>query len=347
TVMSQKHSQSMIKFLVFALGIFISYFVYGLLQEKITKTEYGLDKQTFTFTCSMVLIQCAINAAFAVIVPVAISSGSSSADSTWRVPPSASVYSFALAAFTYITAMWSSNAALQFVSYPTQVLGKSCKPIPVMLLGLLFGKRYPMIKYLLVLIIVVGVSLFLMKDSKGTGPDTDHSFVFGEFLLLVSLLCDGLTGLVQDRICLKHNSVSSFAMMFQMNLWSTIYLFVVALATGELPQFVAFVVQYHTVLWDILLFSLCSALGQLFIFATVVNYGPLNCSLVTTTRKFFTILGSVILFGHPLTNRQWLGTCLVFVGLFGESLVKRKPKLVAPAAAADAAVANGNGKKAQ
>uniref|UniRef100_A0A1I8F414 UAA transporter n=1 Tax=Macrostomum lignano TaxID=282301 RepID=A0A1I8F414_9PLAT len=330
--MSQKHSQSMIKFLVFALGIFISYFVYGLLQEKITKTEYGLDKQTFTFTCSMVLIQCAINAAFAVIVPVVISSGSSSADSTWRVPPSASVYSFALAAFTYITAMWSSNAALQFV------LGKSCKPIPVMLLGLLFGKRYPMIKYLLVLIIVVGVSLFLMKDSKGTGPDTDHSFGFGEFLLLVSLLCDGLTGLVQDRICLKHNSVSSFAMMFQMNFCRS------NRRTASVRR-IRRAIPHRTV--DILLFSLCSALGQLFIFATVVNYGPLNCSLVTTTRKFFTILGSVILFGHPLTNRQWLGTCLVFVGLFGESLVKRKPNLVAPAASADAAVANGNGKKAQ
>uniref|UniRef100_A0A1I8F9L8 UAA transporter n=1 Tax=Macrostomum lignano TaxID=282301 RepID=A0A1I8F9L8_9PLAT len=252
--------------------------------------------------------------------PVVISSGSSSADSTWRVPPSASVYSFALAAFTYITAMWSS------------AVGKSCKPIPVMLLGLLFGKRYPMIKYLLVLIIVVGVSLFLMKDSKGTGPDTDHSFGFGEFLLLVSLLCDGLTGLVQDRICLKHNSVSSFAMMFQMNLWSTIYLFQQAncLSSSHSSCNTTPYCGTSCCLACAAPSASCSSL------ATVVNYGPLNCSLVTTTRKFFTILGSVILFGHPLTNRQWLGTCLVFVGLFGESLVKRKPNLVAPAASADA-----------
>ena len=42
---------------------------------------------------------------------------------------------YALSAFTYLTAMVSSNKALLWVNYPTQVIGKSCKPIPVMLLG--------------------------------------------------------------------------------------------------------------------------------------------------------------------------------------------------------------------
>ena len=42
---------------------------------------------------------------------------------------------YALCACSYLGAMVASNAALQYVNYPTQVLGKSCKPIPVMLLG--------------------------------------------------------------------------------------------------------------------------------------------------------------------------------------------------------------------
>ena len=58
--------------------------------------------------------------------------------------------------------------ALQWVNYPTQVVGKSCKPIPVMILGVLFGgKRYPLLKYLFVLLIVIGVALFTYKD-KGS-----------------------------------------------------------------------------------------------------------------------------------------------------------------------------------
>lgn len=47
---------------------------------------------------------------------------------------------------------------------------------------------------------------------------------------------------------------------------------------------------------------------------TVVYFGPLTCSIVTTTRKFFTILGSVILFGNVMSTMQWVGTILVFLG---------------------------------
>jgi len=54
---------------------------------------------------------------------------------------------------------------------------------------------------------------------------------------------------------------------------------------------------------------------QNFIFLTVTYFGPLTCSVITTTRKFFTILGSVLIFRHPLTTLQWTGTLLVFAGL--------------------------------
>jgi UDP-galactose transporter B1 len=37
--------------------------------------------------------------------------------------------------------------------------------------------------------------------------------------------------------------------------------------------------------------------------------------LITTTRKFFTVLGSVFIFNNPMTIIQWMGTLLVFIGL--------------------------------
>ncbi|PZQ46207.1 MAG: hypothetical protein DI551_05505 [Micavibrio aeruginosavorus] len=55
------------------------------------------------------------------------------------------------------------------------------------------------------------------------------------------------------------------------------------------------------------------------IFLQVSGYGPLACSVVTTTRKFFTVLCSVLFFGNPLSSRQWLGTLLVFSGLFADA----------------------------
>ncbi|RLV76346.1 hypothetical protein DV515_00017072 [Chloebia gouldiae] len=50
---------------------------------------------------------------------------------------------------------------------------------------------------------------------------------------------------------------------------------------------------------------------------TVVYFGPLTCSIITTTRKFFTILASVVLFANPISPMQWVGTVLVFLGEFG------------------------------
>ena len=55
---------------------------------------------------------------------------------------------------------------------------------------------------------------------------------------------------------------------------------------------------------------------QFFIFMCVSEFGPLPCSIITTTRKFFTVLGSVIMFGNTLLPHQWVGAVLVFAGIF-------------------------------
>ena len=69
-------------------------------------------------------------------------------------------------------------------------------------------------------------------------------------------------------------------------------------------------------LMDIFLFSVCFAAGQFFIYALLAERGGLVVSMVTTTRKFFTILLSVMVFNPGLLDeRQWLGVFMVFSGL--------------------------------
>ena len=89
-----------------------------------------------------------------------------------------------------------------------------------MVLGVLFGrKRYPLLKYFFVLLIVIGVSLFMYKDKAATPKaeektETDFdifSYIgIGEILLLVSLTCDGLTGAVQVRLVTLTISLRAF-----------------------------------------------------------------------------------------------------------------------------------------
>ncbi len=159
--------------------------------------------------------------------------------------------------------MVSSNKALTWVSYPTQVVGKSCKPIPVMVLGVLIGRKsYPLLKYLFILLIVAGVALFMYKDSGKSGKaDGEPLLGIGEMLLLLSLTCDGLTGAMQERMKAEHQTKSGH-MMMAMNKWSIAYLGIGLAATGEITQFIGFVGRHPSVLGQLAIFSVCSALGQ-------------------------------------------------------------------------------------
>ncbi|XP_047477571.1 solute carrier family 35 member B1-like [Penaeus chinensis] len=305
------------KFFIYASGIFFLYFYYGILQETITRTRYGEEKEKFTYSLALVFCQCIVNAIYAKIMgKFFLDQGE---DTTRRVY-------YASCSLTYLLAMVASNMALQWINYPTQVVGKSCKPIPVMVLGVILGRKsYSWKKYVFIFMIVVGVALFIYKDSKATASTAGSGIGLGEVLLVLSLTMDGLTGAVQERM-IAESKTKSGHMMLNMNLFSIGYLAVALLVTGELFTFVAFVQRFPEVMTKMLIFSVCSALGQFFIFLMVSEYGPLPCSIVTTTRKFFTVLGSVIFFGNELSNRQWGGTLLVFSGLTLDAMYGKTPK---------------------
>lgn len=236
---------------------------------------------------------------------------------------------YASSALTYLLAMVSSNMALRYVAYPTQVVGKAAKPIPVMLLGVLLGRKsYSLQKYLFVILIVIGVALFMYKESK-VNPNSENAGL-GEVLLFMSLSMDGLTGAIQERMRAA-TKPSAQHMMLNMNFWSSIMLGFALLVTGEGKDFVDFALKHPVLLRDLASLSVAGALGQLFIFIMVSHFGPLPCSIVTTTRKFFSVLFSVMYFGNPLSNRQWFGTIFVFMGLFMDMLFgnNKKPNLTA------------------
>ncbi|XP_025018618.1 solute carrier family 35 member B1-like [Tetranychus urticae] len=56
-----------LKLIICALGIFVCYFYYGLLQEKITRSKYGSDDEKFVYPMCLVLCQCIVNAILAQI----------------------------------------------------------------------------------------------------------------------------------------------------------------------------------------------------------------------------------------------------------------------------------------
>lgn len=140
---------------------------------------------------------------------------------------------------------------------------------------------------------------------------------YGEILLLLSLGLDGLRSGFEERI--RHESAPApFSMMLAINGYSSIFLTISAFVTGEALDFLRFVSKYPEVLSQLSIMALVSGFGQVFIYIMLSHFGALSTSVVTTTRKFFTVLFSVIVYGHLIFYYQWIGVAMVFGGLFAD-----------------------------
>lgn len=173
-----------------------------------------------------------------------------------------------------------------------------------------------------------------------------------------SLLVDGLTNSTQDQIFSLYPDFSGQQMMFNMALLSQFLLmpFIllprsshplsllhhlpgpfraplrpsipasppVSLSPSALSQSIAFLLTHPTALPPLLAYALLGGLGQLFIFETIQHFGSLTLTMVTVTRKLFTMLLSVVLFEHRLSLGEWIGVTVVFSGIAVEAEIKRR-----------------------
>ena len=72
---------------------------------------------------------------------------------------------------------------------------------------------------------------------------------------------DGLTGVFQDRLKVKHD-VKAHHMMYAVNVYSAVYLGVAMFLSGEGVEAVGFIQRHpHVLLW-MLAFAVASAIGQ-------------------------------------------------------------------------------------
>ncbi|KAG0362370.1 UDP-galactose transporter [Gamsiella multidivaricata] len=236
-------------------------------------------------------------------------------------------------AFFNASASPFSYAALRHIDYPTMILTKSCKLVPVMLMNiLLYRRKFPTYKYACVALITCGVAGFMLlapfDDHAHGKKDAVESSLYGMFLVIINLTIDGITNSTQDQI-FHTFKVTGQQMMCFMNLFMAMFmaLWLFNPFNSELGNALAFCHSHPAVIKDIALFCFCGALGQCFIFYTLEQFGSLSLVTVTVTRKLFTILLSIFAYGHKLNISQWLMIGVVFSGIGLEAYVKRQEKL--------------------
>ncbi|KAI4120929.1 MAG: hypothetical protein LQ338_006668 [Usnochroma carphineum] len=342
----------LIQLLVCVAGIYASFLSWAILQERIFTTPYGPASSPTKFEYSVFLNT--IQSSFAALSGyIYLRTSNRSSTNTPAIFPSPRIlFPLLLVAITSSLASPFGYASLAHIDYITYILAKSCKLLPVMFLHLtIFRKRYPLYKYLVVFLVTAGVAVFTVHHpstkQKGSSSKSSNSS-WGLSLLAINLLFDGLTNSTQDHIFASFRPYSGPQMMVAQNLLSTLlttlYLLLspILLAnpavssllsihptgstSSELSSALAFIRTHPAVGKDIILFAICGAVGQIFIYYTLAHFSSLLLVTVTVTRKMLTMMLSVVWFGHRLSGMQWVGVGLVFGGVGAEGWIQRREK---------------------
>lgn len=88
--------------------------------------------------------------------------------------------------------------------------------------------------------------------------------------------------------------------------------------------------------------GLSGSIGQVFIFFTISLFDCYLLTIITTTRKFFSVVYSNFKFGHNFNNQQWFGAAIVMLCTLVELMGKKKdkPKQSSGVSAADLTTPN-------
>ena len=233
----------------------------------------------------------------------------------------APLYKYSYSSFSNIMSSWCQYEALKFVSFPTQVLSKASKIIPVMIMGkIVSNKSYPYYEYVVAVLLSMGVSLFLLaadpSEKRRSASTTSASTTFsGAIILLGYMAFDSFTSNWQSELFSVYK-MSTFQMMFGTNLFSCLFTMWSMIWGGNFLSAVGFMMSHPEFAYHATILSLTSATGQLFIFYTIKSFGPVVFTIIMTIRMMLSIMLSCIIYDHPLSAQAVLGVIVVFVALF-------------------------------
>ncbi|XP_049885851.1 adenosine 3'-phospho 5'-phosphosulfate transporter 1 [Pectinophora gossypiella] len=284
-------------------GLMGTYLVWGLLQEKIMTQNYVMsDGSLVKFNDSQFLVFINRLLAFSIALGRLLCA---------RKPfVAAPLYKFSYCSLTNIISAWCQYEALKYVSFPTQVLSKSCKVIPVMLMGKLVSRnKYELYEYVTAVLISAGMALF-MFGSRDDYSESTMTTMSGVTLLALYMVCDSFTSSWQGALFTQY-SCDPMQMLCGVNLFSCL-LTAAALVHHSSTATSIQLLQHPVFATDCLLLSLSSAVGQLIIYRTIAKFGAVVFTIIMTLRQAVSILLSCLVYGHNVSVGGAFGVLLVF-----------------------------------
>lgn len=309
-----------VKFACCFLGLQASYLTWGYMQELIMTTPFHPTDRVPNGKFPSAAFCVFSNRFLAVIVAlisVRLRKGAFFANNK------APLLAFTPCALSNTMSSWSQYASLKYVSFPVQTVFKSSKIIPVMMMGkLLKGTNYPISQYVEAMLITIGVVIFSVM-SKSSDKDTSTELL-GLVFLLSYIFFDSFTSQWQDKVYREYGrpNVDPYQMMLGVNTSAIIITTTGLILTGDFPIVWEFLLANPIAFRYNVITAITSASGQLCIFYTIKEFGPIVFTIIMTTRQMFSICISAIIFGHDISIKAAFGAILVFSVLFYQ--IRRK-----------------------
>ncbi|XP_075249808.1 adenosine 3'-phospho 5'-phosphosulfate transporter 2-like [Convolutriloba macropyga] len=279
---------STFQFVFTAGGVFVVYAGYAVVQEWIFRIpnirEYGAFLTMVEFTIRALLcwlqfwLQSTLNKR--------------------RVQPTAPFRCYILVGFTSAATMVFSNCSLFYLNYPTQMMFKSCKLIPVMIGGILIqSKRYHKLEYISVFCMTLGLIWFTKVDKT---LNTQFNLI-GILYICSALVFDAFLGNFQEKILKQYRMTQAelTTYSYSFGAWA---LFVIVSADGSIIQGYRALRGAAPLSLELILgLSVLGFLGINLVLLLIRRNGALVSVTVTTLRKVISTVISFLTFAKPFS----------------------------------------------
>lgn len=287
-----------VQFLSLCTAVFVCYCGYGYMQELIFRTE-GMKPYGWYLT----LVQFGIYSFLGGIET------RTTTDHIRRIP----LKTYAQLAFYTVATMGLSNASVGYLNYPTQVIFKCCKLIPVLIGGILIqGKKFNIYDISAAVIMSGGLILFTLADNS-VSPNFDSR---GYVMISLALVADAIIGNVQEKKMKQYQASNSELVAYSYSI-GFVYIFVGTLLSGELVDgFQFFGTHAYETYGYAVVFSLLGYAGISVVLTLIRTQGALVAVTVTTARKAITIVLSFFFFSKPFTIDYIWAAMLILIAIY-------------------------------
>mmetsp|Transcript_13618 Transcript_13618/g.38334 ORF Transcript_13618/g.38334 Transcript_13618/m.38334 type:complete len:723 (-) Transcript_13618:126-2294(-) len=241
--------------------------------------------------------------------------------------------------FTNEASTWAGYEMLKYVSFPVQVMAKSCKLLPTMLMGkMLNGTSYKWSEYAQAIGAMVCVTVMHLSEGekekdtrKATKSDDIADWIkglCGIALLIVFFACDSFTSNWQTALYKKYDALSKTQMMLAGNLMGLVITIIsIVPQWPKVSSSLAVAFADPAVMLRIFLLGLSAALGQFCIYTAIKVLGPLAFTWIMTIRQLVSVLISLVWFGHGVNFTKIMCIFTVFAIMSSKQLAKAGPAI--------------------